>query len=279
VIDKIRQAAPRTKILFNTADLHFLRTLRTALVQRDPEKLAQAQAMRDEELEVICKTDVVLSYNEVESAIIQSHTDGAVPVVKCPWVVDVPDRIADLGTRSGLSFLGSFNHHPNREGLAWFARDILPLLSQRMETPPVLSVYGAHMDDEVRSLESDLLKPVGFIEQASDAYTPHRIFIAPLLSGAGIKGKVVAALAHGIPCILSPVAAEGVGLRHDYDCLITEAPEDWVTAIERLSEDNDLWHMLSENARTYVRNRYAFNTGRRLMRTAFEAVDLFGSLD
>ncbi len=280
VIDKIRQAAPRAKILFNTADLHFLRTLRTALVQRDPEQVAQARAIRSEELDVISRTDVVLSYNEVENAIIQSHTDGSVPVVKCPWVVDLPIEVPDLSERAGISFLGSFNHHPNREGLTWFAREVMPLVAQKTrEDPLILSVYGSHMDDEVRALATDVIDTVGFVETVADAYDRHRVFVAPLLSGAGIKGKVIAALAHGVPCVLSPVAAEGIGLRHGHDCLITESPLGWADAIMDLSRDDALWQTLSDNARAYVQARFSFATGRQMMRTAFEAVDLFGSLE
>ncbi|MEM9320757.1 MAG: glycosyltransferase, partial [Pseudomonadota bacterium] len=279
VIDKIRQNAPKTKVLLNTADLHFLRILRSALVKNDPEQMAQAQAMRKDELEVICQSDVVLSYNDVENAVIQSHTDGVVPVVKCPWVVNVPETVPDFAPRSGLSFLGSFNHHPNHEGLQWFAREVMPLVGQRRKSPISLAVYGANMDASVHALRSDVIDTVGYIETVSDAYDRHRIFVAPLLSGAGIKGKVIAALAYGIPCILTPVAAEGVGLRHGHDCLITESPQDWSDAILSLYDDAELWQKISGNARAYVRDRFSFDTGRQLMRAALEAVDLFGSLE
>lgn len=275
VIDKIRRAAPKAKVLFNTADLHFLRTLRTALVQQDPDGIDKARDIRGEELAMIARADVVLSYNDVETAVIQSHTDGVVPVVKCPWVVEMPGDVPGFETRSGLSFLGSFNHHPNREGLTWFARDVMPQLT---EPPRVLSVYGANMDDSLRALASDVINPVGYIKTVDMAYNRHRIFVAPLLSGAGIKGKVIAALAHGVPCILSPVAAEGVGLRDGHDCLIAQSAAEWVSAIQRLYDDAALWQSLSQNARSYVEEDYSFATGQRLMRAAFETADLYSTL-
>ena len=131
------------------------------------------------------------------------------------------------------------------------------------------------MSDDLRALKSAQIHPEGYIREASDAYDRHRIFIAPLLSGAGIKGKVLSALAHGVPCVLTPTAAEGVGLRHGHDCMIATTPGEWREAISRLQTDDDLWHALSANAREYVQQTFSFETGRELMRAAFESVDLY----
>ncbi|MDG3040951.1 glycosyltransferase [Roseicyclus marinus] len=273
-IRHIRKHAPRAKILLNNADLHFLRELRAALSMDDPSRLAAMRRVRDEELAMMKAADLVLSYNEVEHAIIASHTDGQVPVMTCPWVVDIPPEIPPLKGRKGLSFLGSFKHHPNAEGVTWFCRSVLPLLEG---TGAHLTIYGAGMDETIRALASDTIDPVGFVADMATAYDRHRIFVAPLLSGAGIKGKVLSALAHGIPTVLTPVAAEGIGLRHGHDCLIATTPEDWATAIARLSEDDALWTAISTAARSYAAERFSFAQGRAAMKAAFEAVDLFGA--
>ena len=102
-----------------------------------------------------------------------------------------------------------------------------------------------------------------------------RSTLAPLLSGAGIKGKVLEALARGTPCVLTPVAAEGIGLRDGQECFIARTNEDWIEAIRKLDSDDELWHRMSEAARTYMAENYSFRKGRVLMREAFEAADLF----
>ena len=53
----------------------------------------------------------------------------------------------------------------------------------------------------------------GYVKDLRTAYDSCRVFVAPLLAGAGLKGKVVDALAFGVPCVMSPVAAEGMTLR------------------------------------------------------------------
>ena len=273
IIPRIRQVAPEARILFNLADLHFLRLLRTAIARGDAEMLETARTTREEELAVMREVDLVLSYNEVEHAVIESHTDGAVKVATCPWVLNIPDEVPPLPARHGISFLGSFNHHPNVEGVDWFVREAMPGIAEG--APGLkLSVYGSNMKDEVRALASDNVLVTGYIKDVATAYDMHRIFVAPLLSGAGIKGKVLAALAHGLPSVLSPVAAEGIGLRHEHDCLIARSPADWVEAVLRLERDDALWARLSANGRAFVTEHFSPRTALAQMRAAFEAAGL-----
>jgi len=141
-----------------------------------------------------------------------------------------------------------------------------------------LSIYGSAMRDDIEALATDMIDPVGFVEDLADAYDRHRIFVAPLLSGAGIKGKVLSAIAHGIPTVLTPVAAEGIGVRTGQDCVIVETAQDWAEAITRLSLDDKLWMSMSTAARAYAAEKFSFTAGREKMKAAFEAVDLFGSV-
>lgn len=275
-VDLIREHSPKTKILLNNADLHFLRELRTALIDNDPVRLETMRNVREQELEIMRRVDLVLSYNEVEHAVITSHTDGQVKVMTCPWVVELPALVAPLSTRKGLSFLGSFNHPPNVEGIKWFCRDVMPLLKEQELT---LTIYGSGLSQDIKDLADDWINPVGHIENVADAYQRHRVFVAPLLSGAGMKGKVVSALAYGIPTVLTPTAAEGIGLRHGYDCIIASKPEEWIAAITQLCNNDELWNAISVASRTYAASHFSFATGKQQMKAAFEAVDLYSHMD
>jgi O-antigen biosynthesis protein len=268
----IRAHSPKTRIILNNADLHFLRELRASLSSNDNDRMQTMREIRDHELNMMRSVDLVLSYNDVEHAVISSHTDGDVKVMTCPWVVDIPETVAPLNERSGLSFLGSAKHHPNAEGLRWFWREVMPQLEHHEMQ---LTIYGSGMDDELKELASKLIHPVGYIEDVAEAYQRHRIFVAPLLSGAGVKGKVIHALAYGIPTVLTPTAAEGIGLRHGHDCLIAKKPKDWGEAITRLYHDNELWVSISQAARSYAASQFSFAAGKLTMKAALEAVDLF----
>ena len=274
-IPALKEYAPDCKIIMNNADLHFLRELRFA--GDDPDKLERAAEVREMELEMMLETDVVISYNETEHAVIQSHTDNAVKVMKCPWVIETPHHFPRFKSTAGLAFLGGFKHPPNREGMEWFGAEVMPLIKN---TGIELSVYGAAMDHKFKeTMREQGINAVGYIDHLEDLYTKHRIFIAPLLSGAGIKGKVINALSYGIPTILTPMAAEGIGLRHGYDCMISRTPQEWAESINKLYHDEALWQSISRASRKYAEQQFSVSEGRRLMREIFESIELYKSQD
>jgi GT2 family glycosyltransferase/glycosyltransferase involved in cell wall biosynthesis len=274
LMDDIRRLAPRAKIMFCNADLHFLRELRAMMAKNDPSLMSSVVEIRDAELDVIRRADVTLSYSETEHAVIASHNLNTGRVMTAPWVAEIVEDAPSFAARSGLSFLGGFGHPPNLEAVEHFIRDVMPAL--RTAAPGIcLSVYGSRAPESLLNLKRDGIHVAGYVENVREAYDRARVFVAPLLSGAGVKGKVVGAMAHGVPCVLSPVAAEGIGVRHGHDCLIAETAPEWVAAVLSLHEDEALWRRIASNAREHIRQSYSFERGRRLMRRALEAVGVF----
>ena len=277
-IDAIRRNAPQAKVLFNNADLHFLRELRSAIAKKDKEMLGAALRTRDSELAVMRKVDLVLSYNEIEHAVILSHNLDSTRVARCPWVVERPASVPPFEARSGIAFLGGYAHSPNVEAAEYFVRDVMPLLRERL--PGVeLRLYGSSMTKEMIELfeeEEDVSTP-GWVPTVDEVYDGCRVFIAPLLSGAGIKGKVIGALAHGVPCVLSPVAIEGTGLRDGLEALVASTPKAWVEAIAKLYEDPAAWAAVQQAAWTFTEREFGFTRGQALMQQALEAVEIFAT--
>lgn len=275
VLGAVRKYAPQARILFNNADLHFLRKMREASLPGSEVDWDEVRAVREVELEVMREADLVLSYNEVEHAVIQSHNLGETQVATCPWVVETrpADQVPGFDERHGVAFLGGYRHVPNVEAVEFFVRDVLPALREAM--PDVeLYLYGSAMPDSFRALADDRLHPVGFVDTVDQVHNQHRVFIAPLLSGAGIKGKVIGAVADGIPTVLSPIAAEGTGLRDGHDALIPTDVAGWVEAITTLHGDREAWERISRNGRELTTSRYSFAAGQVLMRQAFEQAGL-----
>ena len=275
-IESIKRHCSEAKIILCNADLHFLRELRAAARTKNPELIAKAKETQQSEIMMMSQADAVISYNDIEHGIIYSHSDGTIQPLKCPWVVERPKRIIEQTIkRHGLSFLGSFTHPPNKEGIEWFINTVFPFLSTKVG----LSIYGSGMtEQDKKDLTSDNIYPHGYIEHLHNAFDQHKIFIAPLLSGAGIKGKVLSAAAHGIPTILSPLAAEGTGLRDGQECLIAETTDEWDQAICHLLSDETLWLKISEKAQDFVIKTYSFKSGREKMRKILESINIYNSL-
>ena len=277
-IEAIRRFAPQAKVLFNNADLHFLRELRSAIASKHQEGVSRALKTRDDELGLMRKVDLVLSYNEAEHAVIVSHNLDSTRIARCPWVVKVPESSPGFDERADIAFLGGFSHSPNPEAMEYFVREVMPLLRERLPNVS-LRIYGSDISDGIYDLAADDVVIKGWVPDVAQVYSSCRVFIAPLRSGAGIKGKVVGALAFGVPCVLSPVAAEGTGIRDGQEALIAETAAEWVESIAGLYEDRSKWLKIHEAARTYAASEFSFLKGQQLMKKALETVDIFAEPD
>lgn len=267
--------AKNKKVIFNNADLHFLREMRAALQGgKDEEKLTDALETRVRELRVCNSVDAVLTYNATEHAVITSHILEADKLHITPWVLEPKTPGPEFNKREGIVFLGGFNHTPNVESVEFLAKDIMPLLAKKR--PDIkLYVYGSNMPDDMKELACDNIEMVGFAEHLDDVFHNHRVFVAPLLSGAGIKGKVLESMAYGLPTVLTDVAAEGTGLTHGISTLIAQEAEEWVDAIINLYDNETLWQKFAENQLSLVDSNFSFEGGKAAFKEIFASVGLF----
>lgn len=274
-LEKIKAAGK--KIIFNNADLHFLREFRRALTNgRNEEQLRTALDTRDRELRVCQQVDAILTYNATEHAVITSHILEAEKLHITPWVLEEKTPGPAFSKREGITFLGGFNHTPNIEAVEYLAKDIMPLLAK--QRPDIkLYVYGSNMPDELEELASDNIEMVGFAEHLDDVFHNHRVFVAPLLSGAGIKGKVLESMAYGLPTVLTEVAAEGTGLSHGISTHIALEPQEWVDGIIALYDDEKLWNKFNENQLSLVETNFTFENGLKRFRDICASVGLYST--
>ena len=152
----------------------------------------------------------------------------------------------------------------------------MPLLLRKMENA-ILRVYGSNIPSALKSLENDHLVLEGYVDTLDLVFEKCRVFVVPLLSGAGIKGKVLEAMSWGVPMVLSPVAAEATGLVHEHSALIAESPEEWVDGITRLYQDKALWLKLSKNSLELARTNYSFDGGMRALSKPLEYLGFYGA--
>lgn len=268
MIGLARKHNPGAPVVFNNADLHFLRAIRDAIDDGDAAKLEDAATVRDAELAVMTAADLTLSYNPVEHAVIQSHTLGAAKVALCPWVVEPRGEAPGYLPRHGIAFLGGYRHPPNRRAVEFFVREVMPELRRR-RSGIVFHVYGSSVPPEFAALAAEDVIIEGYVESVDIALDRARVFVAPLRSGAGIKGKVLEALASGVPSVLSPIAAEGTGVRDGVEALVAQSPAEWVDAILSLYDDPQRWAEVSTAARGYVADAYSFTRAREILARGF----------
>ena len=254
-LELLRRAAPDLYIIYDTVDLHYLRERRQAELEKNPLLMEHADRTRTEELKLIRNADATIVVSPVEKELLaQDAPQANVHVVQ----LVIPEEAPGPGfePRRDILFIGGYQHPPNVEAVLYFCREIMPLLRRRI---PGLRLYviGSHPPAEIRMLESEDVKVLGFLRDIRPQFDGCRLMVAPLRFGAGIKGKLATSFSYGLPVVATQVAAEGMDLRDGHDLLIADSPRDFADAVVRLYTDPELWARLSESGRALVRERYS----------------------
>jgi hypothetical protein len=255
----LRAFAPQASIVFQAADLHFLRAERQAeLHGGDPAPVAE---LRARELAVIEEADCTVLHSPVEQALLARLVPEA--VTYCfPWVVDVAGTEAGFDGRSGVMFLGGYGHPPNVDAVEFFIAEVLPLLLPQLPDL-VFYVVGANPPPGLLQLQSEHVVVTGHVPDLRPWFDRCRVSVAPLRYGAGIKGKVAAAMSYGLPVVATPVAAEGIDLVHGENVMIGRDPAGLAASILQLYTDGALWQRVSEAGQAFVAAEYSHEAGDR----------------
>lgn len=246
VIQPLRERQVNAKIVFGTVDLHYLREERIAIHERSADALDYALTLRREELRAMTLSDATIVVSRLEYDIVK-ETLPEVNVHRIP-IPRMPVRsTSTFADRAGVVFVGGFAHRPNIDAVMFLVEEIWPIVRQHLPHAE-LRVVGSNVTPAIQALDNPAtgVKIVGFVEDLDEVMSGARLSVAPLRFGAGIKGKVVSSLLHGLPCVLSKMASEGMGLVDGEHVLEGETAEEIATAIVRLHEDPQLWQRIAD---------------------------------
>ena len=271
-LKSIRQYS-NAKIMFNNADLHFMRELREQL-QIEGRDLRGPLATREKEIEAIKSVDITLCYTETERAIIASHVFEEERVVRCPWVVKTVTQSLPFSERNGIAFLGGYRHRPNVDAVVYFCNEIIPLLKRRIPDI-VFRVYGSGLPEDFHQYASDNVEIIGFVENVSEVFEKTRVFVSPLRTGAGLNGKMIDCMAHGLPSVISPLTADGTGLVHRQSTFIPETAEEWAEFVADLYTNEPLWNQFSSRSIEIAETLFSSGEGLKRMSGILGKIGLY----
>jgi glycosyltransferase involved in cell wall biosynthesis/GT2 family glycosyltransferase len=239
----IRRHSPNTKIVVDSSDIQWIREHRGATLAGDPVAIAAAERTRERERAVYGAADVNVAISEVDAQATRELAPDA-PVQIVSLVEDFPPVVADRSQRSGLLFVGNFWHAPNVDAVTAFHRDTWPLI--RAAVPGMhLTIAGSAPPEEILALAADDVTVTGWVPELESYMAQALISIAPLRFGAGIKGKIVQAIAAGLPVVTTTIGTEGMDLIDGEHLLVADDPADFAAAVARLHADEQLWHHLA----------------------------------
>ena len=162
------------------------------------------------------------------------------------------DFHADGREPETMLFLGGVRHPPNQEGLNWFTQKVLPAVLEQKPAARLVIVGAEPPPPHSLPHLPDNIEVRGFVEDVREPLGRYSVFVCPILSGSGMRVKLLEAFAAGIPVVSTPLGAEGLAAKDGEICALAADPEDFARKIVELFDNPKKARKLACRAREQV---------------------------
>jgi len=214
----------------------------------------QARRLKSFEMRVWQEVDGIAAITPTDANQIAKDTNR--PVVGIPFGIR-PKEISHAlrQNNNSLCHIGSMDWLPNLEGMDWFIEKCWPKI--RKSRPDVkLHIAGRNFPERLLKMEQQGIIGLGEVEDAWSFLGANGILVVPLLSGSGIRIKIIEGMAAGKPIATTRIGAEGIECVSGEHLLISNSADELTENILRLLNDESLCERLGRNARKLVEEKY-----------------------
>ena len=261
IIDCIRKYYPNSIYIAIEEDVAFQGYFRKYMSSKGILKIYKKMKYRflkKAEIEALHKCNHIVTLNEKDKKLLTENGIEESKILKaCPYFKLNLDIVYNPN-QYNLLFYGAMSRKENYLSAIWFIKNVMPNLDKCYK----LYVVGANPSKEIMRYQSNRIIVTGYVEDIKPYFESSLCLVAPLLLGAGIKIKILEALAAGVPVLTNEIGAEGIQLTNKINYLYCKEAIDYKIAIEKLTNDIELRKQISIAGNQHiVRN---FNTNNSL---------------
>jgi len=210
------------------------------------------RAWRQFERSILHQVDAVIVFTDADRAAVQVLAPNAC-TVRIPPGTDIPETPLNPigGCPPRLLFFGSFVHPPNVDAALRLTRTIFPVLQKRLSNLQ-LYIVGDQPPPELAALANSNVIVTGRVPDMTPYLDRASVVVAPLRLGGGMRVKVLEALAAGKAVVASPLAIEGLDLRHGEHVWLAETDVEFCRGIDQLLSSVEHRAYLAQHAREWA---------------------------
>ncbi|ADF52902.1 glycosyl transferase, group 1 [Zunongwangia profunda SM-A87] len=257
---------PEAIKILDTEDLHFLRNARKKALRTktDLNKLMLNSDVAKREIASIYRCDLSLIISKIEMDLLTSIFKIPAEVIEyLPYLLDTEEieKVAhspSFQERQDFMFIGNFLHEPNWQTTLHLKQKIWPEIKQKLPEAK-LHIYGAYASDKVYQLQN---KKEGFVvhgraDTVDEVMQNHRILLAPIQFGAGLKGKMVDAMQNGLVSVTTPIGAEGISENHRWNGFICTSDDEIIDKAIQIYHDEEEWISRQKLGKAILKDKFS----------------------
>ncbi|HEY4194520.1 MAG TPA: glycosyltransferase family 4 protein [Mucilaginibacter sp.] len=232
-----------------------------------------AKRIKKYEIQQLNKFNAITVFTEQDRSTILYY-GTSIPVQIVPMGIELEHYHPDFSKTEfpSLFFLGSLDWMPNREGIEWFLKTFHNDLAND-ELRVKFYVAGNDIPEEFD--DYDVMGKIfiqGEVDDGLEFVNSKSIMIVPLLSGGGMRVKIVEGMAMQKCIISTSLGAEGINYKNGVNILIANNRDEFFKAIKRCVADEDYCKAVGLNARKLIEQQHDVNKVTNIL------VDIYKSL-
>ena len=263
---RVLETCPNAIRILDTEDLHFLRNARQIAHKNNSDVSINIlnNDIAKREIASIYRCDLTLIISKYEMSLLKKTVKIDKKILQyVPFLIEKISTnyfktFPSFNERNHFISIGNFKHEPNWNAVLYLKSTIWPLIRKQLPKAE-LHIYGAYATEKVLQLnnpkEGFLIK--GWAESTADVFKTARICLAPLLFGAGLKGKLFDAMLYGTPSITTTIGAEGMHGALDWNGFITNNPEEFAKKAVTLYKQQEVWENAQKNGQIIINNHFS----------------------
>ncbi|MEX0685409.1 MAG: glycosyltransferase family 4 protein [Balneolales bacterium] len=274
-VDDIRKMFPGRKIVLRQSNVEHLILSRNGDASRNPLiKLFykdQSRLMRSFEKKAMQQVDAVTAISHSDEAWYFKDVPGLKSAVVPPGA-ELPKITYSRTSEDVLLAISNWRWQPNMDGLIWFMNDIWPELKKDF-TNLRFQVIGDGIPEHLKKHKhARQIEFLGFVDDVEPYRQQATVLVAPLLSGSGVKLKVIEGLASGLPLVTTPFGSEGIEMNDKEHYLLATDRTEFIKHTKELLTNPELRKTLSQNGRQLIREKYSWKAQAEKLERLLEEV-------
>ena len=247
---RVRKILPKAYQILDTEDLHFLRNARKDHIENDiPIEQGFQSELAKREVSSVQRVQLslIISSFEMELLINQFQIKPTkmmyLPfLIKTETIKTLATQLVPFETRKDFCTIGNLKHAPNLDAVRQLHKYVWPAIRSVLSDSQ-LFIYGSNVPKEILDLHApeNGFHIKGHTKSVKTVLSQHRVLLAPLRYGAGLKGKLFDAMKYGIPAVMTPVGSEGMFSGRVTSGIVCYEISQMAAAACELYRDSELW--------------------------------------